>query len=247
MRRALLGLVAAVGLAAQDWPAPVVERVMGDRDFVLLLDRGTGFSQWSRGLDPAFTAPPCSTFKLPHALVALEVGVIQAGTALTCRPAECHAAHGTLKVAEAIRVSCVSFFRQTARRLGAAQMAQGLARLGYPGAGSLRPLDGFWLDGAFRIGPDQQLAWIRRFYTEPLGVAPAHLYLVRGASRLERAGGWEVAGKAGSSRQGLGWFAGQITRGGEVAWVVVLLRGAGATGREAERRLRGLLEGEVRP
>jgi beta-lactamase class D len=123
-------------------------------------------------------------------------------------------------------------------------MAAGLAKLGYPATGPLEPLDGFWLTGEMRITAEQQLRWIRRFYTEALPVAPEHLAAVRAASIRARAGEWSIQGKTGSSRAGFGWFVGQMTRRGSSSWVTVLIKGDGATGMEGERRLKQLLQAE---
>jgi len=89
------------------------------------------------------------------------------------------------------------------------------------------------------------LAWTRRFFTRALPVRGAHLSVVRAASLRAPAEGCVLHGKTGGARAGLGWFAGQITRDGRASWVVVLLKGKGASGQEAERALRLLLSREV--
>jgi beta-lactamase class D len=148
-----------------------------------------------------------------------------------------------LDLAGAIRESCVSYFRQTARALGPERMARGLDQLGYPYGGSLEPVDGFWLEGRMRVTPEQQLRWIRRFYTEALRVNPEHLAWVRKASERAPLGAYLLHGKTGASREGHGWFIGQVTQNGAASWYVLLLQGKGASGLEAERRLRVLLKG----
>ena len=242
--RGLPFLFLSVLAAAQGWTRPQVEEAMGTRDFVLLRDDGTSVARWARRVKAGEAFAPCSTFKLPHALVALQAGVLTLDRQTqTCARAECHGEHGTLDLAAAIRESCVSYFRQTARALEPLRMTQGLKALGYPVTGPLVPLDGFWLEGKLRLTPEQQLAWIRRFYTEPLGVAPVHLDLVRRATLRAPGPDFALEGKTGSGRDGLGWFVGQATRDGRRLWVVLLLRGRGASGPEAERRLRSLLAG----
>jgi len=244
MRRVLLACLVVAGLSGQDWSPARVAEAMGSRDYVLLFDSGTKVSRWTRNLKPTEGFAPCSTFKLPHALIALESGVLAMDRQRqTCVPAQCHGDHGMLDLAGAIRESCISYFRQTARMLGPERMAMGLARLGYAHSGTLEPLDGFWLEGAMRVTSEGQLRWIRRFYTEPLGVAPEHLAMVRKASERSSPEAYALQGKTGASREGHGWFIGQVTRNGAPAWFALLLRGKGASGLEAERRLRVLLGG----
>lgn len=245
MRIAAL-LMCTVAASAQTWTDARVAKALAPFDHVLLLDNGHAVASWTRNLVATEALQPCSTFKLPHALVALETGVISLDrNRKRCDPQECHSDHGEPGLDGAIRESCLSYFRQTARAIGPARMAEWLAKLRYPAVGNPEPLDGFWLTGDFRITAEQQLAWIRRFYTEPLPVKAEHLEAVRAATRRAGTGGWLIQGKTGSSRDGFGWFTGQITRKGQVSWVVVLLRGKGASGLEAERRLRLLLEGSA--
>jgi beta-lactamase class D len=242
----LVLLACTIAASAQTWTEAQVARALAPFDHVLLLDHGDSVTRWTRHLEATKAFQPCSTFKLPHALVALETGVISlARNRKRCDSLECHSDHGEVDLDGAIRESCLSYFRQTARAIGPARMAAGLANLRYPATGNLEPLDGFWLTGDFRISAEQQLGWIRRFYTEALPVQADHLQAVRAATRRAGSGGWLIQGKTGSSREGFGWFTGQLTRQGQVSWVVILLRGKGASGLEAERRLRLLLVGSA--
>jgi len=244
MRR-LAWLWCALVAHAQGWTEADVSRAMAPFDFVLLLDQGHSVARWTQHLKATDRFQPCSTFKLPHALIALETGVITLQeNRRRCVPGECHSDHGDLDLNRAIHESCLSYFRQTARAIGPTRMAAGLAKLGYPATGPLEPLDGFWLTGEMRITAEQQLRWIRRFYTEALPVAPEHLAAVRAASIKAGAGEWSIQGKTGSSRAGFGWFVGQMTRRGSSSWVTVLIKGDGATGMEGERRLKQLLQAE---
>lgn len=229
--------------AGQGWTAGQVRAAFAPFDHVLLFGPGAQPEAWEHGLTRRDAFQPCSTFKPPHALVALEAGILSlAQNRKICRAGECHADHGSVDLARAIRESCISYFRQTARALGPERLAAGLQRLGYPATGTLEPLDGFWLTGGMRITPDQQFRWIRRFYSETLPVQPEHLVAVRGATLRAAGPDYLLRGKTGASREGFGWFVGEVTRGGQPSYVVVLLRGPGASGTQAERRLRRLLE-----
>lgn len=243
-------LAAALHAAASFAPERVEARFRG-LSHLLLIQEG-GRIQRFGALDPGEALAPCSTFKLPHAVLALEEGALAPGRMeRSCDPKECHRGHRTLGLEAALRHSCVSYFRQVARELGAERERAALARMGYPATGSFRPADGFWLSAeGMGITAHQQLAWIRRFYTEDLGVKPQHLEAVRRASLRADTPAWTLWGKTGSShpRGALphGWFVGRIRwKDGREAFVAVLVKGRGFSflGLEAETRLKALLSG----
>ncbi len=250
MIRTLLIFTAGWMLSAQGtWEASRVARAFEGVSYLLLVQEGDQVLQ--RGtLDPEEALAPCSTYKLAHALIGLEKGVIVPGAdGRTCNPDECHASHERLALAEAIRVSCLSYFRQVAREIGPVGEAAGMKALGYPLTGDLQPLDGFWLRGTgLRLTARQQLTWIRRFYAEALPVAKAHLEAVRAASRRVDAANWSLFGKPGSSDPAAptvhGWFIGKVQwKDGHPSYVVVLLKGPsqGYMGLKAQERLERLL------
>ena len=250
--RGLVAGFAPLVLAAQapDFSPARVEAIFQGLSYRLLLrdgdrilDRGT--------LDAEARLLPCSTYKLPHALIALEAGVISLDrNTFTCDPAQCHSDHGTLGLESAIRQSCLSYFRQVARRLGVDREAAGMKALGYPGRGSLTPADAFWVDSpSFGITLREQLTWIHRFYTEDLGVKPAHLAAVRAATRRTEMPAWTLWGKTGSTGahggHPHGWFVGRVQwkdgRTSDVALLVTSPPEGRALGLEAQARLEQLL------
>jgi beta-lactamase class D len=237
----LMGLSSA--LHAQVWDSAPILAAMGQADFYLLLDDGTTLQSVMRGLDVGERFNPCSTYKLPHALMGLEAGVIKADSIKRCDPKECHDNHGSLDLKTAIQVSCVSWFRQLARALGKAREEALLARIGYPCKTITGPLDSFWLSGDFRVSAYDQMAWIRRFYTEDLNVKPEHLATVRAMSFRSNHAGWRIFGKTGSSTESYGWFVGKLEKGFRRIFVTLFLEGdAPYMGLEAEGKIKALLQ-----
>ena len=138
---------------------------------------------------------PASTFKVPHALVALEAGVITPetlqrwdGTKYTNR-SSWEKSH-TLE--SAIQNSVVWFFQRIAVSIGPDRMRGFLERFHYGNTDTSGAPDQYWLNGRLRISADEQVAFLRRFYANDLGIAPRHHDVVRRAM-IEPPGGVQNA------------------------------------------------------
>ncbi|HZW39736.1 MAG TPA: penicillin-binding protein 2 [Ignavibacteriaceae bacterium] len=82
--------------------------------------------------------PPGSTFKVIAAIAALELGVINENTTISCggtwyfgRPFKCHGAHGTINVKTAIEKSCNVFFYQLIYKIGLDRWAEYCRKFGF--------------------------------------------------------------------------------------------------------------------
>jgi beta-lactamase class D len=177
---------------------------------------------------------PASTFKIPHALVALETGVVTTetverwdGTAHRGRPAW----ERDHTIVSAMRPSVLWFFQRIAPRVGAARMRRWLERLQYGNADTSGPVTLYWVNGRLRISPDEQVAFLRRFFESQLPVAGSHLASVHaslkqapgtvenatGVHRLEAAWrpGLALHSKTGATGTPeiarISWLVGQLT------------------------------------
>jgi beta-lactamase class D/beta-lactamase regulating signal transducer with metallopeptidase domain len=204
----------------------------------LLKDTGTGEVVSVGGERCAEAHPPCSTFKLPHAMIALDAGVL-AGPDVRFRwdgrrkAFKAWQRDHTLK--SAFRHSVVWVFQRVARKVGAKRMRRYLDRLGYGDRkmGAHR-LTRFWIDGTLRITPRQQLAFLTRLYGDKLGLS-------RRAQRLGR----ELVAGAGGGKTGTcmvggklttGWYVGHRRHAGRGYVFVTLIQAKdGAWGREARK------------
>lgn len=177
---------------------------------------------------------PASTFKIPHALVALETGVVTADTAERWdgtryeRQAKWNQDH---TVISALRPSVLWFFQRIAPRIGAERMSGWLARFDYGNRDTSGPVSEYWINGTLQISPRQQLAFVRRFYRGELPVDAKHVRAVRdglqqqpgtvenalGVQRLE--GDWSGASlnsKTGATTAAgyrVSWLVGQLESG----------------------------------
>lgn len=125
---------------------------------------------------------PASTFKVPHALIALETGVLSG-------PEEVRRWDGTHYAIEAwnqdqtldtaVRRSAVWFFQGTAKQIGRERMTDWLAKLHYGNQSTSGDITKFWLNGTLRISPEEQLDFMARLYRNELPVSERSRELVK--------------------------------------------------------------------
>jgi beta-lactamase class D len=125
---------------------------------------------------------PASTFKVPHALAALDSGVLSG-------PDVTFAYEGNVDgpeiwkrdhtLASAIRHSVVWYFQRIAKLLGPDRERQYLARFDYGNQDSSSGLTTFWLDESLRIAPDEQERFLVALYEDKLPVSKEAMKTVR--------------------------------------------------------------------
>lgn len=152
----------------------------------------SGASQrWAGSVaDCATRLSPASTFKIPHALVGLETGVITETTVEKWngrRYADQRKWNQDHTVLSAMRPSVLWFFQAMAPRIGAARAHEWLQRFQYGNADTSGEMTQYWVNGTLRISPDEQLAFLRKFYEGTLPVTTTHADRLKGA--LEQAPG----------------------------------------------------------
>jgi beta-lactamase class D len=147
---------------------------------------------------------PASTFKIPHALIALQTGVVTSATIV-----EWDGATGgsdlwqrSHTVDSAIRWSVLPFFQRTARLIGRDRMRQGLTSLAYAADTLDGDLSTFWLTGDLAVTPLEQYAFLQRFFARQLPIDAVHLDTVRRALTMPAG---QVTNAFGSHPFVLGW------------------------------------------
>lgn len=233
-------LAAAVALAGTALPVRAEETAVAC--FLLVEEGGAERAAGPRrGCDRRLT--PASTFKIPHALAALDAGVVEGpGARLTWdgRRRGPKAWNRDHTLASAMRHSVVWYFQELARRLGPERETAYLERLDYGNADPGSGLSDFWLGGSLRISPEEQLRFLERFFAGTLPVSAAAQRRVRGLlaqpdGRIVNARGEHAFGdpwppgtrleaKTGRGRDADGlevsWLVGRVRRGSR-GWVFV--------------------------
>lgn len=170
---------------------------------------------------------PASTFKILNSMIALDNGAVR-GIDDTLRwDGRMHSITSWNQdqcMRDAFQRSCVWFYQDLARRVGAERMREALAAVGYGNQHIGAKIDEFWLDGSMKISADEQAAFLRRLWKEELPFSTATQRTVKDLMLLERQDGYVLRGKTGTAlRDGswLGWLVGFVEQDGR-AWVFVL-------------------------
>ena len=172
MRTWILFLACAAGCAGRsaDTAPPVVVRHPG---CFLLHDLQRGVTTVRVNPEAcAHATVPASTFKVPHALIALQTGVVTDPEALVAWDGVARwnkAWDRDHSLATSIRESVVWFFMRTAEAIGRERMREFLVGMKYGNASVEGELTMFWLDdGSLRITGDAQLDFMTRMFRREL-------------------------------------------------------------------------------
>ena len=167
--------------------------------------------------DPELAAgrhPPASTFKIPHALIALETGVVTDEHETIPWDGMDRGGAGWNRdhdLDSAFRASAVWYFQELAYRIGRERMDRWLDRIDYGNRSTEGPIDQFWLYGGLRISPLEQVAFLRRLHAGTLPFSEENQAAVRRMMEHELPGGRQIAGKTGwTTLDGVhhGWYVG---------------------------------------
>ena len=116
---------------------------------------------------------PASTFKVPHALAALDAGVVTPDEVFRYDgtgdwPASARRDH---TLASAIRHSVLWYFMRLAERLGPEREQAYLQKFAFGNMDSSSALTRFWVGGSLQVTPEEQLAFWLSLFQNKLPVA----------------------------------------------------------------------------
>jgi len=165
---------------------------------------------------------PASTFKIPNSLIALETGVVGdpdkdvfKWDGVTRDIAAWNKDH-TLR--SAIAASAVPVYQEIARRIGPERMQKYLREFDYGNADIGGGIDQFWLTGALRIDPMEQVDFVDRLRRGALPVSKRSQDLVRDILPVTKVGDATIRAKTGllgaeTGKPSLGWIVGWAEKG----------------------------------
>ena len=155
---------------------------------------------------------PASTFKIPHALFALDAGVVRNEFQVfpwdgTKRSYEAWNRDQNLR--SSMRNSVVWVYQRIAKDIGENRARDYLRRTIYGNADPSGGMDGYWLDGNLRISAHEQISFLRRLYKNKLPFKVEHQRLVKDIMIIEAGRDWILRGKTGWEGR-MGWWVGWV-------------------------------------
>ena len=161
---------------------------------------------------------PASTFKIPHALFALDAGVVRGEFQVLAwdgeeRPIASWNRDQDLR--SSMRNSVVWVYEEIARAIGEERERAYLQKIDYGNADPSGGIERFWLDGALRISAIEQIAFLQRLYRNQLPFDVGHQRLVKDVIIVEAGRDWILRAKTGWQARiepQVGWWVGWVER-----------------------------------
>jgi beta-lactamase class D len=148
----------------------------------LLYELGVGEVRRSPAEACSKRVSPASTFKIPHALAALDSGILigpNVSFAYDGAPDVPETWKRNHTLATAMRYSVVWYFQRVASLLGPDRERDYLVKFDYGSKDASSGLRTFWLDGSLKISPDEQERFLVRLYEDALPVSKDAMRSVR--------------------------------------------------------------------
>jgi len=166
---------------------------------------------------------PASTFKIPNTLIGLESGVLEDETTMYYWDGErryLRSWEKDMNLAEAFQASCLPCYQEMTRKIGTEVMQRLVDTLNY---GNMifdgDNYDSFWVQGASKISPFEQIAFLQRIYSETLPVEKKHLEILKEIMIAKKEPAYILSAKTGWSIQdgiNQGWYVGRMKKQGKV-------------------------------
>jgi beta-lactamase class D len=166
---------------------------------------------------------PESSFKVPNALIGLEVGAVWDEYDVKrwdgiVRPFEEWNRDHTL--GSAMRASAIWYYQAMARDIGIERMKNYVDRIRYGNMDISGGIDTFWLDSSLKISAEEQVGFMEDLVEETLPFKEKTMKTVKRIMIDNDQDNYTVHGKTGTrlSDMGLGWYVGYVEHG-KTDWV----------------------------
>ena len=210
----------------------------------VLLDGRSGKKVVENGERAGQRFTPCSTFKIPNSLIALETGVVpDTRMVIAYDPKRDGDQTGVWArdhdLRSALRYSVAWYYRELARRVRPYDMKRLVDGMNYGNTDVSGPTDRFWIGGSLRISAHEQVDFLRMFNESRLPVSRRAAQTIRDLLLLERTGAYNWYGKTGTctdvSRGPVAWHVGFVEREGTTSYYALNFSGSSISELAARR------------
>jgi beta-lactamase class D len=216
----IVGLL--VWIVASAITANLGEHFKGYDGCFALLDVDTG--KWERFNEKrcAQRFSPCSTFKIPNSLIALETGAVKNVDEVTKWDGVHHdiAAHNRDQtMRSAFKESVVWYYQKAAAKVGIDKETEYVKKMHYGNQDTAGGVTRFWLDGSLRVSADEQCEFMRDFMLGKLPFKPETVASVKEIMTMYSDKDSAFGGKTGSDsdpktgKRNFNWFVGYVIDG----------------------------------
>jgi beta-lactamase class D len=199
-----------------DWATHFEEA--GVEGTIVVLDERDG-AHWVHNQERATTRfLPASTFKIPHALFALDAGAVRDEFQAFAWDGEARAIASWNRdqdLRSSMRNSVIWVYEEIARSIGEEAERRYLRQIGYGNADPSGGIESFWLDGALRVSALEQIGFLQRLYRNALPFRVEHQRLVKDVMIVEAGRDWILRAKTGWQARvepQVGWWVGWVER-----------------------------------
>lgn len=190
---------------------------------ILIYDKQTD-TYYSNDFQESLTGVlPASTFKIPHSIIGLELGLLQDEQTVfkwDGKSRRFSIWEKDLSLKAAFQNSCVPCYQSLAKRIGTQKMAAYVSKLKF-GEMDINEanIDSFWLAGQSKISPLQQIDFLMRLYEGRLPIAETTRETVKAIMKVGKLNNRHVlSAKTGlavsDGEQDIGWFVGYVEKTG---------------------------------
>ena len=185
---------------------------------------------------------PKSTFKIPNSLIGLETGVIRDAEFVIQWNREKYPPQANWNeepfvhwgkdqtLRSAIKYSVLWYYRELALRVGQQQMKKYVTAFDYGNEDASGRVDNFWLNTVLKISADEQVEFLKAFYTGRLPVSKRSTEIVKDILVFEKTPTYQLSAKTGGGPidEGIyiGWFVGYLEANGNVYFFATNIEGA---------------------
>jgi beta-lactamase class D len=164
---------------------------------------------------------PASTFKIPNSVIAVEERIIKSDTQTIKWDSvvwDRKEMNQDQDLRTAFKYSVIWVYFEFARKIGLEKYKEYLTSFNYGNKDLSGSPDKFWLDGGLRISANQQVEFLRNFYTYRLNVFKSTIDVVKRLMVIEAPTGYKFSGKTGGGYLPDGrvimWLVGYVEKGG---------------------------------
>jgi beta-lactamase class D len=161
---------------------------------------------------------PASTFKIANSLIALETNIAPDENMVipwdgVKRNRE--EWNKDMDMREAFKVSCLPYYQELAKRIGALEMQKWIDSMNYGNKRIGTEIDKFWLNDTLKISADEQVGLMKKLYFDKLPFSLRSQRIVRSLMLQEDSSDYRLYYKTGTSQNStktLAWLVGFIER-----------------------------------